>query len=43
MPNPTFKKYFEVKAFYLASLEVKMFYYNWYLLWDIAKDNFIYM
>lgn len=39
MPNPTSKKHLEAKAFYLASLEVQMFYHNWYLVWDISQKK----
>lgn len=40
MPNPTSKKHLKAKAFYLASLEVQMFYHNWYLVWDISQKEF---
>lgn len=34
--NPTSKKYLEVKAFFLATLEVEMFYDNWNIVWGIS-------
>lgn len=40
MLNPTSKKHLEVKTFYLATLEVKMFYDNWCLAPDTFWEEF---
>lgn len=43
MPNPTSKKHLEVKAFYLASLEVNVFYDNYILYGTFPRKKELYI